>query len=131
MPIPNRNWKQQFPRFVLVGCTAGATDFILYSLLTLVFSVHPLVANAVSRPIGGLVSFTLNKYWTFARSNHAELPKQGARYALIWCCSFTGSQALVGLFHAVVGLGPLATKIAAESLIGILSFLAQKFWAFK
>jgi putative flippase GtrA len=122
--------KQSF-RFVVTGAAAGATDLLVNALLTEVFHFDPLTANPISRPLGGLVSFTLNKYWTFENRGRASAPHQFLRYALVWVVSFTASQLMVAFYSRWVGLAAFPTKLAAEATVGIFSFLCQKFWTFR
>lgn len=123
--------RKQTLRFVTVGAIAGGTDLAVNALLTEVFGFDPLHANPISRPLGGLVSFTLNKFWTFENRDLSTTHHQFLRYALIWMVSFTGSQCLVGFFSRVMDLAAVPTKLAAEGTVGIFSFLSQKLWAFR
>ena len=123
--------RKQTLRFVLVGSIAGGTDLAIYALLTAVFGFEALHVNPFSRLLGGLVSFTLNKWWTFENRDISTAHHQFLRYALIWMAASTGSQSLAWFFSRVLGMADFPMKLAAEATVGILSFLCQKFWAFR
>jgi putative flippase GtrA len=122
----------QSVRFLLAGGCGAATDLTLYALLNRAADMPALAANLVSRPCGGIVSFTLNKTWTF-RTQRQQQPthRQFARYGVIWISCFAFSEALLGIYHNLLGLEAGLAKVAAESTLGIFSFLAQKFWTFR
>jgi putative flippase GtrA len=122
----------QSVRFLLAGACGAVTDLSLFALLNRAAGMPALAANLISRPCGGIVSFTANKFWTFRsqRQRH-PLGRQFARYGAIWITCFACSQLLLGLYHHVLGLEATLAKIAAESTLGIFSFLAQKFWTFR
>jgi len=121
----------QVARYASVGALCAATDLTLYSLLTYGFGIHPVHANLVSRPIGGIMSFTLNKLWTFKNRDLRRTHHQFLRFALIWFLAFSASEALIAVYHGKLGLGPFPAKLGAEATIGLLSFLCQRFWIFR
>ncbi|MGQ9661709.1 MAG: GtrA family protein [Kiritimatiellia bacterium] len=118
-------------RFVLTGIGSAITDFTVYALLTRVASLHPLIANMISRPLGGLFSFFFNKYWTFQNRGTARGIVQFGRFGIIWLVNLALSELLVGLFHEVVGFGPLQSKIATELILATVTFCCLKLWTFR
>lgn len=121
-------------RFALVGGLAAATDLTLFWLLNQRFGFSRLLAQSISRPTGGLVSFTANKFWTFERRSAAQTGQQFVRYAIIWVCSFALSTLLMEVYRMLLPVDPrfdFVSKGCAEGTLGLLSFLAQRFWAFR
>jgi putative flippase GtrA len=121
----------QTVKYLTVGLIAGLSDITVLALLSEVLSVSPLHANLVSRPLGGLVSFVLNKYWTFANQGRAPTHRQLFRYACIWLVCFAGSESLLGLYLSLFELRPSLAKLAAECTLGVFSFLSQRYWTFR
>jgi len=128
---PTKRLAAQTIRYMIVGAIAGGSDLLLNALLTHVVGLTPLQANLISRPFGGVISFTLNKYWTFGNQGEAATSRQAFRFCIVWLTMFAGSQALVWFYYEVVGLSPDLTKLSAEGTLGICSFLCQKFWTFR
>jgi putative flippase GtrA len=126
-----RRLAAQSIRYLIVGAIAGGSDLLLNAFLTHVIELTPLQANLISRPFGGVISFTLNKFWTFGNRGQATTSRQAFRFCMVWLTLFAGSQALVWFYYEVVGLSPDLTKLSAEGTLGICSFLCQKFWTFR
>lgn len=59
-----RAWPKQLARYATSGLAAAAADLMVYVMLHRM-GWHPLAAHLVSRPVGGIVSFSANRWWTF------------------------------------------------------------------
>lgn len=120
-----------FRRYITVGAGAALTDFTIYALLARGLSVHPVVANAISRPLGGLVSFTGNRLWTFHGRSQAALHVQFVRFWVVWGLSFTLTESLIWLFHEGFHWEVMMSKLGAEGAAGVVNFLMQRHWTFR
>lgn len=120
----------QIRRYLTVGLAAALTDFCLYGILVRFGPVSPVVANLVSRPVGGLVSFLGNKMWTFERRSLAGSRTQALRFLLTWVCAYAASESLVWFFHNQLGFPPLAAKLSAEAVACSGVFLTHRLWTF-
>ena len=118
-------------RYLTVGAGAAATDFLTYALLTRSLGMDPLAANLISRPLGGLFSFIFNRAWTFRNHRAQAAHVQFLRFWILWLVTYALSEALVGLFNRIAGLGPLLTKMGAESVVGLFNFLVMRHWTFR
>ena len=118
-----------FARYGLAGLGSLAVDFLVFVLLTGVAGTNPLVAHLVSRPLGGLTCFHLNRRWTFASSG----PFLGdlGRFACVFGASLGLTEALLALFWAGVGLPAVVAKGLAEGIAVVFNFLALSRWAFR
>lgn len=128
-----RTLLHQVKRFLISGGAAAFTDIILINWpLTKLGGLAPVYANLISRPVGGIVSFSCNKFWTFRdREQTRGVHIQFMRYWMVWGCTFLGSQLLVWIFSEILGFGPMTTKIGAEAIVGCFSFLLQRHWTFR
>lgn len=120
-----------YGKYLVVGGAAAVTDLTTYALLAHAADWHPLAANLVSRPAGGLVSFGLNKWWTFGNRGRASTPIQFARFGTVWIVCFLLSETLVGVYHQWLHAPAVVTKLLAEGTLGVFSFLAQRLWTFR
>src|ERR1700676_2387220 len=66
-------------RFIVVGCAGLATDLTVFTLIA-AFGHHPLAVRLVSLGVATLVTWRLNRAFTFARSNRAQTD-EALRYA--------------------------------------------------
>ncbi len=120
----------QFGKFVLSGGASAGTDLGLYALF-IMLGVHPLAANPITRSAGGLVSFLLNRHWTFAHRHSKDIHIHFMKFWITWGVAFFLSEGLIWLFHSRCAIGPMLTKIFAEGLTGLLVFLTHRHWTFK
>lgn len=118
-------------RYASVGVLSTATDFTVLVLLTRHGQWTPYAANLVSRPSGGLVSFVLNKLWTFERREVRGTGQQAVRYVVVWLSAYVASSVLVWVFSRHCGLTALLSKIAAEIVVCPTVFLIMRHWTFK
>jgi putative flippase GtrA len=119
--------QKQLLRFLVVGCSAVATDFVTYTLLLHLLAHAP--AKTISFILGSIVAYLLNKYWTFAvpGKNHIEVAKFIILYTSTLGVNVAVNAAVLILFpHAV----PFAF-LCATGTSTILNFIGQKWWVFK
>ncbi|MBU4460677.1 MAG: GtrA family protein [Verrucomicrobia bacterium] len=125
-------WMDEIWRFAVCGLGAAAADIGAYSALTHFAGLHPLAANLISRPLGGLVSFTANRFWTFRhRPMEKSLPVQFGRYWIVWIAAYGLSELFLFLWLRVLPGDQTIAKLLAEGCVGILSFLAQRLWTYR
>jgi putative flippase GtrA len=122
---------RQFSKYVSAGFVSAGTDFTLYTILVRAFSVTPLIANLISRPAGGLVSFLINRQWTFGARGRERAHIHFVRFWIVWVASFFISELFVGFYHEIVHFGPVLSKISAEGAAGFFTFMCHRHWTFK
>ena len=120
-----------YARYLTVGAIAATADLVTYHVLTGHMEWHPLTANLVTRPMGGIISFTLNKFWTFRNRGKSKTSVQFAKFWTVWLITYAMSSTMVGVYDALLTLSDFWTKIAAEGSVGVLSYLMQRFWTFR
>lgn len=125
-------------RYALCGAGAVAADYGAFGLLTREGGLPLPLAEAISRPCGGLVSFVLNRQWTFRDRRSRPLGAQMLRYAAVWSGMYLAAVALVGLFDLGLkntSLGPeyarWAAKISADGAAAFAGFLLNRQWTFR
>ena len=118
-----------FVRYLVAGLGSFVTDFSVFTLLAVPAGVDPLIAHLVSRPLGGLTCFYLNRTWTFRSSG--PVPIQMARFWCVFGVSLALTEGLLALFCKGIGLPPVPGKALAEGIALTLNFLALKHWTFR
>ena len=118
--------------YVLAGLLSFATDFTVFSLLvTYGGGVHALVANCVSRPLGGLVCFYTNKRWTFRNRGTKPASTQFVRFWCVFLMSLGLSEALIWTFHDLMNGEPRVSKLIAEAVCVVFNYLCLRLWTFR
>jgi putative flippase GtrA len=115
-------------KFVLVGFTNTAVDFLLYALLANAFGVWPVLANLVSVAIAMCVSFYLNMtfVWRSSKTIRETAPKFFA------ATIFTGwgvQGSVIWVLAGLLGSGEwqnLAAKVSAVAIGLALNYLFYK-----
>jgi len=122
---------RSFLRYGVVGALAACLDVTVFFLLSVWLNVWYLFAHSVSRGLGGMVNFTLNRAWTFGHRGPAGRWPHLTRFAIVYLFSYCGSSGLLWFFHEAVQLGPMSAKLVAEGTMFIFNFLALRAWAFR
>jgi putative flippase GtrA len=122
-------------RFLLVGIlntfVGAGTMFMLYNLLNCSY----WISSAANYVVGGVVSFFLNKYFTFQNKewSWAQVGKFVVNVVLCYVIAYAAAKPLV--MHLLMGR---ATKIqeniamlAGMCLYTALNYFGQRFFAFR
>ena len=121
--------------FLLVGALQYLLDAGAFSLLILNFSTD--VANVISRFFGASAGYYLNGYFTFAAVSHKnvfDIRKIG-KFLLLWCGLTLLSTFFIKTTMSLIGSDDwgyiVATKLAVEALLVIISFTLQKYFVYR
>ena len=120
----------QLTRFLIIGITTVAIDFIFYRLL-LWLGMEIDVAKACSFTIGALFAYAANKAWTFGQKRHGLAPLS---FALLYGCTlfvntFTNGLIVRLLPHAAWVLA--VAFVIATGLSATLNFFGMKWIVFR
>lgn len=139
MPAPNPAFPAHAPDarrglplllcYLVAGIGSFVTDFSVFALLTDRFGMEPLGAHAISRPLGGLACFFLNRRFTFRSTG--PLPREFARFWCVFGGSLALTSSLIALLCGPVRLAALPGKALAESIAVAFNFLALSRWTFR
>ncbi len=133
-PVERAPWtaflQRPFPRYCAAGVLSAAVDFSVYKALIALAHMDPVAAHAfISRPLGGITCFTLNRAWTFR--SRGSIPPQFLRFWCVFGVSLLLTAGLLALFAKGLGMWPVPAKALAEALAFVFNFLALKHWTFR
>lgn len=122
-----KSMRNEFPRFIVTGILAVATDYFGYLVLINIINVD--ISKACSFVLGSIVAFYLNKFWTF------ESDKTAAAAIVPFIVLYSSTFLInVSLNHFslvyVTDMKTIAFLIATTAST-ILNFIGMKFWVFK
>jgi putative flippase GtrA len=105
-------------KFGAVGVVNTAADFALYSMLTLAVGLGAVGANLISYSVGIILSFLLNRAWTFKDRGGSSMVSQLILFV-------AGSLGGLAISTAIVGFltGPCGVLLAKA-----VSILATFIW---
>lgn len=119
----------QYTRYLFVAAFSAISDWVVFS--TLLFLVTPAVASqAVARIAGGVVSFLLNKNWSFGNLKSQRTLIEARRFLVLYIFSYTLSLSLFYLMVVVNKFSPYWSKLAADFTCLIFNFIAMKLYVF-
>ncbi len=127
-----RMWAERLKiiRYLISGATAAAVNIGTLYVLTEFFHMWYLSASVFSVCVAIVVSFTLQKFWTFRNSQTQNIHHQAIRYAVIVLCNLALNTGLVFCFVEYAGWPPVGAQFRASLLIAFESFFAYKFLVF-
>ena len=118
-------------RYLLAGTASFSVDFSVYSALHHLAGTDPLIAHLVSRPLGGVTCFLVNRIWTFRASGRGTAGLQFTKFWCVFAVSLFLTEALLALFVRGLSIHPDPAKVMAEGLVLIINFLCLKHWTFR
>ena len=120
---------KQFSRYGRVAVGSAVTDYITFSIL-LFFGAGILPAQMVARIAGGLVSFTLNKYWSFSTRSAGTVIMEWRRFLLLYAFSYILALGIIYTLVEHLGLGPYPAKVIADVSCFVVNFIVMQRYVF-
>jgi putative flippase GtrA len=117
-----------FGRFLTVGILNSIVGLLTIYFCMWVLSFRPIVANAIGYAIGLMLSFSLNKDWTF-RYDGAVTPAL-ARFALVVVTAYLANLATVYVATEVLAMNPYVAQAIGIIPYTLLSYIGSRFFAF-
>jgi putative flippase GtrA len=116
-------------RFGLVGVGHNALNLGIFAAAV---NFVPYLAAAVIAALAALVvSFILNRYWTFGHTDSNRLAGHAARYTLVFASSIGFGIGILTALVELAGLDPVEAQAAAIIVVAPLSFVTQRAWVFR
>lgn len=75
-------------RFTVCGLLSAAADYLVWRALCSTAGWGPVAALLVSRPVGGLVGFAGNRWWTWPHRRALTWQRQFTRFWLVWLAMY-------------------------------------------
>jgi putative flippase GtrA len=119
----------EIARYLVTGSLSVALNLLIICVLTEMFGVHYLLSICVCFVTVTLVSFYLNRTWTF-RKRIGAVPPDLARFVLVSLAQMVLSVFFCGFAVEVLKL-PYPLVVAASSVVFVpLSYLVHRGWSF-
>ena len=120
-------FRQEATRFLLSGITAVSVDFMSYTLL-LEMAIAPSIAKAIGFLSGTLVTYFLNKFWTFQQPQRQW--QEVCRFMVLYAMSMILN---IGINHVVLCETQMLTLafLCATAVSTVVNFIGLKTFVFK
>lgn len=127
--IANHATTRQVLRFAVVGVIATAVHYSILTALVEIGHVNKIVATTIGYAIGTIVSYALNRRFTF-EARGTPVVKSFAKYTVLYGIGALLNAAIFGaLVHA--GLYYLFAQVAATGIVLFWNFLGARFLVFR
>jgi len=118
-------------KFIIAGCFAGGTDLVALFLFHGIFKLEIVFSTSAAFILSFVVSFTLQKFWTFRNYNSARLVRQIFLYVLT---AFIGLNINGAAMHFLVNslsVWYLLAQVIVNVFLGLVNFVVYKFIIFR
>ncbi|MFA6527986.1 MAG: GtrA family protein [Candidatus Gracilibacteria bacterium] len=123
---------RQFIKFCVVGTISMIVDVGSYTLLTRMiqfFYSHYLLANAIAFIVSLIISYVLNKKFTFQNNNKA-IGVQFTKYVGVYTVGLVISEILLYILVDRIGIYDLIAKMLVIGAVLFWNFTGSKFFIF-
>jgi putative flippase GtrA len=136
---PTKEYATKFPkfkesriiRFIISGSIGAFTDLFLLWFLTKVAGIWYLTSAIIAFVLSFIVSFFLQKIWTFKNREMEKIHIQAGTYLLITLCNLGMNTLLVYTFVQYLSFHYLIAQVFASIIIAFESFFAYRELVFK
>lgn len=124
----------RFPRiarYLVSGITAAVVDLVALYLLVDVLDLWYLVGATIAFILTLLVSFSMQKWWTFEGSAANPLLTQMAGYLSLSIANIFVNAFLMYVLVSVLQVQYLVAQFFAMGIIAFYGFFAYRYWIFR
>lgn len=114
-------------RFLVVGGSSTAIDFVVYMILTMKLPVN--VAKTISMGISSIYSYFANKKYTFKNKDKTDI-KYLVRYYIAFAFNFITNVSVNSMIYQKTQMKVVAFIIATACAM-IVNYLLQRYFVFK
>lgn len=125
------SFNNQLIRFLISGGSAAVVDLSVLFLLVEIFNMWYVVSVVIAFLVALLVSFTLQKYWTFKNMDTKKILWQGPIFFVIQSVNFVINTLGVIFFVEYIGLHPVLSQVIVGFLLAISSYFIFSRFIFK
>ena len=118
-------------RYLTSGATAAASNLFALFLLVHFGNVHYLKASVLAFAMSVVVSFTMQKFWTFHDNPVYDVHAQFARYLVVILANLALNTALVYLLVEKANVWYLAAQFIATVVIAVAGYVAYRHFVFR
>jgi len=117
-------------RYIISGGTAASTAIILLFVFTHFFHIWYLLSSIIAYTIAFLVSFTLQKFWTFRSRTLEDWHVQMGIYFLIFIINLAVNTGLIYSLVEYMNVHYLLAQIISGALLACMNFFLYKYFVF-
>ena len=117
-------------RYLVAGGIAATTDIALLYVFTDLFGIWYLISATLAFLVAVVVSFVLQKFWTFRDKGTDGMHRQAASYLGVQLTGIAANTIGMYLLVGVAGLWYILAQIIMGALIAIFNFVMYRNFIF-
>ena len=121
---------RQVVKYLIAGGTSTSADILIYSLLIYFASLWYVASSVISFTIAFWISFGLQKFWTFRDRDTKNMMKQTYLYLFVAIVNLGINTLLIYLFVDYIHIHKFISKVIANAMIAVESFLVYRYFIF-
>lgn len=118
-------------RYLISGGTAAFTNIVLLFLFTDIFGIWYIASAVLAFILAFIVSFTLQKFWTFQDGSKDQIHKQAVIYLTVAVVNLLVNTGLLYLQVEYLGVYYILAQLIASAVIAVESFFVYQIFIFK
>ncbi len=120
--------RMQFLRFLLVGSINTLVGYALIFAGMYLLHLSPELSNLLGYSVGLVISYFLNKYYTFKSNESSHTEK--LRFLMVFAVAYPANLALLMFLTRILGLHAGLSQIVAGALYVVVSYLMNRRFVF-
>jgi putative flippase GtrA len=118
-------------RYLISGGIAASVDLGSLYLFVSLMHLWYLLATTLSFILTLVVSFVLQKWWTFKDSSTASLPRQASSYLALSVVNVFVNAGLMYVLVHTLGMQYLVAQFLVIGVIALYGFFLYRYWIFR
>lgn len=118
-------------KFMFAGVTAASFNLLFLSIFYKLFHWDLIISTSLAFILSFIISFNLQKFWTFRSKDRNGVPMQLTLYLLNALLALSLNGHLMHLLVNIWGLWYLIAQIVVNGLVGFYNYFLYKFIIFK
>ena len=119
---------RKFIFYILIAITSALSDLFTFTVF-LFFGLNLYASQGISRIIGGITSFVLNKHFTFEKQVRRTII-EARRFLLLYGVSYLLSFCLIWVLYNLFQLPTFYAKILTDGSCFLFNFIAMKLYVY-
>jgi putative flippase GtrA len=102
--------------------------------LSMWLGAHPLLSNAIGYSLGLIISFKLNRWWTFPNDGDCNatsgIAPEAGKFLIAFLAAWSLNIAVVAIGLNITGFSAYLMQVAGMGAYTMCFFILCKFWVF-
>lgn len=120
----------KYVKYIVSGSTAALTNIALLYVLTEYGHIYYLLSAAVAFIFSVMVSFVLQKYWTFGDTARAGMERQALLYLAVSLVNLGLNTLLLYMFVEFLHMWYVVAAIVASAIMAVITFFIYRYVIF-